>query len=263
MPKRPDAYYRPQSLKEALDLLQKPDTVPLGGGTKLLAGNITSPVVDLQALGLAQIEQEDDQLRLGATTKLADWANFLKAHEPPGPSALLQKAIHQAGPNTYRNAATPGGIVASRLADSELLAALLALEVSLTLYTPGEMIMSLADYLAAPERPPGLITHLNVPWHPGRWASHRVARTPADTPIVSVTYWQPEEGMPRLAATGLDERPVRLADAEAALSGGINEQTIAAAAIAAKAACRHPGDFRGDAAYRAEMATVLCRRTLQ
>jgi CO/xanthine dehydrogenase FAD-binding subunit len=37
---------------------------------------------------------------------------------------------------------------------------------------------------------------------------------------------------------------------------------IAAAAEAARAATTHPGDFRGDAAYRAEMAAVLTRRVL-
>ncbi|MCZ7672864.1 MAG: hypothetical protein M5U34_39945 [Chloroflexi bacterium] len=31
---------------------------------------------------------------------------------------------------------------------------------------------------------------------------------------------------------------------------------------AAKTACTHPGDFRGGAAYRADMAAVLTRRVL-
>ncbi|MEZ4517922.1 MAG: hypothetical protein R3C44_14255 [Chloroflexota bacterium] len=56
---------------------------------------------------------------------------------------------------------------------------------------------------------------------------------------------------------------VRLPDAEASVATGINEATIAAAATAAQAATRHPGDFRGDAAYRAEMAAVLTWRVLQ
>jgi CO/xanthine dehydrogenase FAD-binding subunit len=37
---------------------------------------------------------------------------------------------------------------------------------------------------------------------------------------------------------------------------------MAAAAAAAKAANAHPGDFRGDANYRAEMAAVLTKRVL-
>ena len=56
--------------------------------------------------------------------------------------------------------------------------------------------------------------------------------------------------------------PMRLATAEAALRNGADATAIAAAAEAARAATTHPGDFRGDAAYRAEMAAVLTRRVL-
>ena len=96
----------------------------------------------------------------------------------------------------------------------------------------------------------------------GRGTAERVARTPADYPIVSVTLWQPHDGAPRLAATGIAARPLRLTAAEAALRSGRDEVAIAAAAEAARAATTHPGDFRGDAAYRAEMAAVLTRRVL-
>ena len=37
MPQKPTAYYRPTSLDEALQLLRQPNTVPLAGGTDLLA----------------------------------------------------------------------------------------------------------------------------------------------------------------------------------------------------------------------------------
>ena len=60
----------------------------------------------------------------------------------------------------------------------------------------------------------------------------------------------------------MGERPFRLYDAESILASGLQETNVAAAAAAAKAACYHPGDFRGDAAYRAEMAEVLTRRVL-
>ena len=69
---------------------------------------------------------------LGQWSTLDDWTSFLaKELGTAAATPLLQKAIHQAGPNTYRNAATIGGVCASRLADSELLAALLVLEADL------------------------------------------------------------------------------------------------------------------------------------
>jgi probable selenate reductase FAD-binding subunit len=253
VPKKPTYYYRPENLDDALRLLAQPNTLPLAGGTKLLAGDVDSAVVDLQAVGLNQISWSDDELHVGATTTLTEMAAALEEEEEDLAN-FLQRAIHRAGPNTYRNAATLGGTIASRLPDSELLAALLVLEATIHLAN-GES-MSLVDYLTDEERPSTLITTVTIPWAAGQGRSEHVARTPADYPIVSITLWQPAEGSARLAATGLRERPFRLFEAEACLDD-------IAAAAAAKAANRHPGDFRGDAAYRAEMAAVLMRRVLK
>ena len=268
MPKQPTAYYRPRSIDEALNLLRQPNTVPLAGGTTLLATEegIDSAVVDLQDAGLNALSWADDGrlLRLGAMVRLADLDEFLApltSHQ--GGAALLRQAIGRAGPNTYRHAATVGGIVAARLPDSELLAALLAMDATVSLRLPAPETISLAAYLADDEPPPGLITELLVFWPAGRGAAERVARTPADYPIVSVTLWQAHDSTPRLAATGIGPRPLRLTAAEATLRSDHDKVAIAAAAEAARAAATHPGDFRGDAAYRAEMATVLTRRVLE
>ena len=259
MPQKPTDYYRPDSLEEALRLLAQPDTVPLAGGTKLLAGDVAGAVVDLQNLGLGRITLDSAELRVGATATLATLADSLPEG---GPAELLRPLIHQAGPNTVRNAATLGGTIASRRPDSELLAGLLTLNAVLTFDGSSVPSMSLADYLAAAERPSRLITAITILWQPGQGRSERVARTPADYPIVSVTLWQPQGGSPRLAATGIGGRPFRLHAAEAHLKKGVNDKTIQAAAQAAQSACRHPGDFRGSAAYRAEMTAVLTKRVL-
>jgi len=267
MPKQPTAYFRPRSLDEALHLLRQPNTVPLAGGTTLLATEegIDSAVVDLQDAGLDGLSWGDDGrlLRLGAMVRLADLDAFLTPlTEHQGGAALLRQAIGRAGPNTYRHAATVGGVAAARLPDSELLAALLALDATVSLRLPAPETISLAAYLADDEPPPGLITEFDVYWPAGHGRAERVARTPADYPIVSVTLWQPHDGSPRLAATGIASRPIRLTAAEAALRAGRDEASLAAAAEAARAAATHPGDFRGDAAYRAAMAAVLTARVL-
>jgi carbon-monoxide dehydrogenase medium subunit len=267
MPKSPENYYRPEKLDEALELLAKPDVVALGGGTKLLASESGLPVygvVDLQALGLSQIRLAGNVLHIGATAKLTELAEFLQENLATAVSAtLLQKAIKQAGPNTYRNAATLGGTIAAALPDSELLAALLVLVAAITLHNPEVTLLPLTDYLAAAAQPQGLITAVSIPITEGKAASNRVARTPADYPIVSITAFQPAREAPRLSATGIAERPLRLNSAEAELAGGLTETTVAAAAQSAQKTCIHPGDFRGDTAYRAAMAAVLTRRTLQ
>jgi CO/xanthine dehydrogenase FAD-binding subunit len=271
MSRQPDNYYRPETLTEALQLLARPETVPLGGGTKLLTGEAGTPlagVVDLQALGLNQVQIREDKnnrqhLVIGATTRLAALSEFLTQHlHENAVTPLLQKTIRQAGPNTYRHAATFGGCIASRLPDSELLAALLVLATELTLQATEPTTLSLGSYLEPDAQPSGLITEITLPVTKGKGNNHRVARTPADTPIVSVTGWQPLAGGIRLAATGIGKRPCRLTEAESLLVNDLTDATITAAATAAKAACHHPGDFRGDADYRADMTAVLTRRAL-
>lgn len=266
MPKKPLSYLRPQTLDEALKLLAQPDAVPLAGGTQLLAseaGVTAAHVVDLQALGLNRIALTAGTLTIGATATLTVLADFLAQDPPAAAGHLLQHALRYAGPNTYRNAATPGGIIAGRLADSELLAALLVLEAGLRLQGAPDTRMPLAAYLAADARPAGLITAVEIPWTDGRGGSDRVARTPQDSPIVSVTWWQPSDAAVRLAATGIGPRPLRLTAVERALAGGLDEASIALAADAAAGASTHPGDFRGSAGYRREMAAVLTRRLLR
>lgn len=267
MPKKPTAYYRPTNLDEALRLLRQPNTLPLAGGTALLASEegIDSAVVDLQNAGLDHLSWADGGrlLRAGAMVRLADLNEFLSPLTAvEGAAALVCGAIRRAGPNTYRNAATLGGIVASRLPDSELLAALLVLNATITLRLPAPETLTLAAYLEDDERLPGLITEIVVYWPIGKGATERVARTPADSPIVSVSGWRPDGGAIRLAAVGISPRPIPLTAAEAALAGDLSDDTIAAAGQAAAASATHPGDFRGDAAYRAEMAAVLTRRVL-
>jgi carbon-monoxide dehydrogenase medium subunit len=265
MPKKPGAYYRPENMDQALQYLSLPDTIPLAGGTELLAqeAGISLAVVDLQDLGLNQIEGARDSLRIGAMVTLSRLSDYLeKEKSTAAATPLLRKAIQQAGPNTYRNAATLGGVIASRLPDSELLAAMLVLDAVLSLQTPEGVQISLAGYLQPEDRPQGLLTEIIVPWADGKGASERVARTPADYPIVSLTSWQPRGKAPLLAATGLGSRPARLSAVEALLHRDLDEAAIANAAVAAGGANTHPGDFRGDAAYRAEMASVLTRRVL-
>ena len=240
MPKKPTAYYRPTNHDEALRLLRQPNTLPLAGGTALLASEegIDSAVVDLQNAGLDHLSWADGGrlLRAGAMVRLADLNEFLTPLTAvEGAAALVCGAIRRAGPNTYRNAATLGGIVASRLPDSELLAALLVLNATITLRLPAPETQTLAAYLEDDERLPGLIT---------------------------VSGWRPDGGAIRLAAVGISPRPIPLTAAEAALAGDLSDDTIAAAGQAAAASATHPGDFRGDAAYRAEMAAVLTRRVL-
>lgn len=233
MPKRPQHYYRPKTIDEALKLLAQPDAAPLAGGTRLLANDVEpNAVVDLQDLGLSGLSREGVMLRIGAMTRLAE----IHDHEIP---ALLKLAVYRAGPNTFRNAATLGGVIGSREPDSELLALLLAMEAEL-LFADRDSLR-LVDYLAPDDRPRGLITEIRIPRIEGAGGLERVARTPADTPIVSVAVWKTHHLT--VGASGISPRP-SLVDPD-------------------HLQVTHPGDFRGSVEYRRAMLSVLLRRAME
>ena len=171
---------------------------------------------------------------LGATATLTD----VLANETIGALAdgLLRKAARNEGPVNFRNAATVGGIVAGAATDSEFYAALLALgaTVSTTAAAQPEALHAVGQKGAIA----GIITAIHVPLENAHGGLARVARTPADRPIVAALAVVAGHTT-RVAYCGLATRPIlEGADAPAW------------------------SDFRGSAAYREAMVRVLRARAL-
>ncbi len=238
------AYHRPQTMTEALQLLARPDrrTALVAGGTSLVPAldeQEIDELVDLQGLCPAGIQAGGDRLTIGALTLLQALAD--DPHVPP----LLKEGVLREGPNTFRHQATLGGVIASANWESELLAALLVHDAVVTLETPaGTHTLSLADYLGemAGSLQNAIIVEMTVATG-GQTGHARVGRTPLDTAIVAAHARRDEQGELRLALTGVAATPRLLAPDEID-------------------ALDPPGDFRGSAAYRREMAAILSRRAL-
>ena len=99
-------YHRPSSVDEALDLLARPGTAVLAGGTVLNADRGGEPVVavDVQRLGLGGVTSSGDgRIRVGATTTLQQFAD-----DPSVPEGLRGLARHEL-PSALRTLATVGG----------------------------------------------------------------------------------------------------------------------------------------------------------
>jgi xanthine dehydrogenase YagS FAD-binding subunit len=105
------AYIRPTTIDEAAAELARPDTRAMGGGTDLLTqqdrGILPSEaVVDLRALGLSEIDDFGDAIRIGATATLAD----VGRHQGVGDRfAVLQQAIAATASPQLREMGTVGG----------------------------------------------------------------------------------------------------------------------------------------------------------
>lgn len=229
-------YYRPQTVAEAIKYLNEPDTAVLAGGTQLVPNHQDiEAVVDLQAVGLDTIEaNENGTLTLGAMVRLQD---VLADGRVP---QLIRDMAKREGPNTFRHVGTLGGVVALADWESELYAALLLFEADVTVQSVnGEKRFHLSERwnLSAGE----LVTAVTIQTN-GKTASDRVARTPADKPIVAVLGRQTEAGN-TFAACGLADKPILLTEADLD-------------------SLHPPSDFRGSSAYRLAMAKVLYKRVL-
>jgi CO/xanthine dehydrogenase FAD-binding subunit len=193
--------------------------------------------VDLAGLGLDTLTIHDGALHIGATVTLT------RLVEHPAASGLadglLRRAAQSEGPVNLRNVATVGGVIAAAEADSEVYAALLALDARITVHDlAGATTTPLARVSPGRGALNGLVTVVHMPLTAVRGGHARVARTPADRPIVAA-----------LAVSGPDGTRV-------ALCG------VAARPVLAGAPLDPPADFKGSATYRRAMAEVVMQRAL-
>ena len=277
-------YHRPQGgpdrsgLDRALALLARPAvrTVPLAGGDTLVgsADPSVQAVVDLQDLGLGAIghDPEIPAWRIGAMATRAALAADERLQKLAG--GVLSESARRWSGSAQRNRATVGGAIVTAAANDPLVAALLACDAAVVLYSrDGPSTLPLADFL--PRRKallaaPALVTGILAPEPPASSgaAMEIVARTPADAPIVvavaALTMRGAHFAAARLALGGVAELPLPLPEAGEMLVGReVTTDLIADVAARASARLSPTGDYRGSAAYRQAMARVLAERALR
>jgi len=265
-------YHRPEDLQTALELLRRPGvhTAVLAGGTDLMArrDRRIEAVVDLQALGLDYMREEDDGLHLGAMARLQELVESPLTRDLAG--GLIARAARRSAGSVLRNQATIGGTVIAA-GDSPLACALLALDAQVVVFDGQERRLPLAAFYAQGARiEDGFLTEVVIPQPaPGTGvAYHDVARSPADSPIVSVTALLTVTDQvcqkARLVVGGAGLPALRLIRAEGMLEGQmLSEELIARAAETAREVVAPAADFRASGEYRKAMVGVLARRALR
>lgn len=246
-------YHRPQSVEEALDLLARsqPRTVVLGGGLFVNQEQKEEiAVVDVQSLGLSDIQARGNKLVLGSAVTLQELLVSGQASE------ALEKSIRHQDPYNRRQVATVAGTVMAADGRSPFTTALLALDPILETVRAGEEAKEdhLGDFLPLrAERLSGsLITNLTLPRN-AALAYEYVARSPADLPLVSAAVGQWPSGRTRVVLGGYGDQPVMVLDGP----------TPDGAAAAARDAYSQAGDAWAQAPYRSEVAGVLVERCLE
>jgi aerobic-type carbon monoxide dehydrogenase small subunit (CoxS/CutS family)/CO/xanthine dehydrogenase FAD-binding subunit len=265
------SYHRPTRLEEAMSLVAEGAT-PLGGGTRLLASPREVPnVVDLGALDLRGHKIEDEDLVLGSMTTLQDVIDSPSAYAATG--GLLPEACrsHSAS-RMLRGMATLGGESVHCALDSEVAAALLALNAVYVIAHPAEKRESPAlRFLRNPAEDlagGGIVTSIVIPGAPDGAALERAAAAPSAPPLVSVavtvTFAGDHCSRARIAVADLEGRPARVLEAEAAAERtACDEEALAKSAeqVARRAPFRDDG--LATSSYRRKVAAVLALRALR
>jgi carbon-monoxide dehydrogenase medium subunit len=233
-------YARPSILADALAILAAGGT-PLAGGTlsvpevvNAAAGSRDPFFVDLAGLpSLHDVAERDGFLYVGAMVTLAEVAASTVVADSW--TALAEAARAVGNPNV-RRAATVGGNVAWRTGAPDLHAALLVLGGVVECATAAGPLELTAEQ-AVESMPAGaLITSIRLPREPGRVSSFvkfawRGASGQTIVAVAGSLDRTPGAALsPRLAASGVTARAVRLPAAEALLATGISDPNAVEAA---------------------------------
>ena len=246
-------YHRPTEIETALVLLARlePRTVPLGGGTSL---NQSAPgefaVIDLQALGLKEIQSSGSRIVIGACVTLQMLV------DTAGLPAGLQEVAGKETTYNLRQLATVAGTLVAADGRSPFTTGMLALdaEVEFRLKGADSNRIALGDLLPfRPERLKGaLITQVSLPARV-HLAYAGVGRTPSDWPVVCAAVARWPSGRTRLALGGWGNAPLLAMDGPE--PGGLE--------MAARQAYLRASDEWASAEYRSEIAAVLASRCLE
>ena len=275
----PFAYTRPESLEDAIDVLDEhgEDARVLAGGQSLMATlnmRLSAPkvLVDIGRVpGLAGIEETDDGLRIGAMTCHAGVeASDLVTSQAPLIASAMPHIAHPA----VRNRGTFGGSIAFADPAAELPACAVALGARMTIAGKSGTRTVDADaffrglYETALE-PGEVLTAVEVPGVREGWKSGfmELARRHGDYAIIGLAAHVEIEdgrfGRSRLVFFGAGERPVSAQRSAALLEGERWSDTLGARIAAALKEELDPfEDLNADAAMRRHLAGVLARRVL-
>ena len=136
-----------ENLQEAYELNQKWGNVLIGrNGWLKMQDRQAAKAIDLSALGLDTIEEEDEKFVIGCMTTLRDLETNA-ALDAYTNGAIRESVRHIVG-TQFRNCVTVGGSLFGRFGFSDVLTMFLALDCQVELYHKG--IIPLAEFAELP-----------------------------------------------------------------------------------------------------------------
>jgi aerobic carbon-monoxide dehydrogenase medium subunit len=273
-------YFRPQSVSEAIALLQEH-----GDGAKILSGGqslipmmkirLARPecIIDINRLAdLHYVKEEAGFLKIGGLTREADLetSDLIRSKYP----IILDTAASIADPQV-RNMATVGGNLAHGDPANDHPATMLALEAEIVAIGPhGESIIPIKDFFLSifttALQHSEILTEIRIPIPPAGsgGAYFKLERKVGDFATVGVAAQVTLDGTGvcrrvGIGLTNVGATPIKATRAEGFLAGKTmdKEQIDQAAQLAAEES-QPSSDLRGPAEYKISMVRELTKRAL-
>lgn len=270
----PKVYHRPTTLAEALQLAVQPGSAALAGGAATFdrLDAAMDIFIDLQVVPeLNRIARQEGGWLVGGACRLEQIVGLAGLPE------TLRRALVRAVPVNLRNGTSAAESLLRPAYFGEWLAALAALDAGIQRALPGGQTetfsiteTTLIEGAQGRNLAEGIITGLFIPALTAGEALEAafVARTPADVPIVSAAafVWVDGRGLVEtafVALHGVSAAPALNIHLPVLQGRTLDEPSLAAAARLAVEGISPMSDYRGSAAYRAAIASVLARRALE
>ena len=246
-------YVRVGNAAEAYELLQKNrNNKIIGGGIWMrLGARRVATAIDLSACGLDQIEETDDEFRIGSVVTL----HRLERHEALNAMVhnVFEFALHDIVGVQLRNTATVGGSIYGRFGFSDVLCSLLALDTYVELTGAGRVPLAEFVHMGYTR---DVIERIVVKKHDYRASYEAVRKNATDFPSLNVTaaWWN---GVWHVAV-GARPLPAELLAGEACgLTAEYPSEAELRALVERVRGLSYGSNLWGSAAYRRQIAGPL------
>lgn len=273
-------YLAPTSLKEAVDILaEKPETLPLAGGTDLLVQirerhRPVSAVMSLKRVQDVHEYTKNGMFAIGSAVKVGRVAGDLWMQHS---YSALAAGAGLIGSVQIQNMASIGGNICNASPSADTAPPLLALDARLLIASAqGERTLPLADFFLGPGKtalqPGELLKVILLPKpepHSGSFYYRHTPRARMDIAVVgsAAMLALDEDGRiakARIALGAVAPTPIRAREAEALLVGQVpSDELFARAASLSKDAAVPIDDLRSSADYRRHLVEVYTQRALR
>ena len=253
-------YVKPKTLEEAYELNQARSSRVMGGMMWMRLGNArVKTIIDLSDLGLDQIEDEGNVIKIGAMCTLRQIEQCEALKELYG-DGIAESVRHIVGVQ-FRNQATIGGSIYGRFGFSDVLTAFLALDTFVELYDGGTIRLS--EFVnRRPDK--DILLSIIVRKSKRKFRYESIRQTKTDFPVIACSV---VTGMVHGQETwyfSVGARPMKAAllEKQWEIPSDASEEIIAEYAKQAATEFTYGSNMRGSAEYRQHLAEVLIRREM-